>query len=714
MLKRIVTASSLVALMTTAAWAQVPAGGQVLLNTYTTGDERRPQAITAKDGRFIVTWSSSVQDGNNFGQFAQRFDATGAPVGTEFIVNTYTIGYQAIPLFKGIAADDKNNFAVVWQDGTPTVNGVDGSLAGVFGQRFDSSGAKLGADFRVNTYTTGIQRWPRVAVRHDGQFVVVWQSNGQDGNAYGVFGQRFRANGAPLGPEFLVNTYTTGVQAYGNIGFARDNTFVVVWHSAQDGNGLGIFGQRFDANGGPVGVEFQVNSYTTGNQYFPSLAVAEDGSFVVAFFSSDGNALGVGARRFDPAGNALGADFVVNTYTTGLQFFPNVDSDELGNFTVSWHSLNQDGSAYGIFAQRFTAGGVARGTEFRVNTYTTASQLFPAVTADSVGNLFIAFESQATPADPLGFGAHAQRFGGLLPTALNMNSTGNLVWEPGETVDMRPSWRNVNGAPQTFAATLSNLTGPPGAIYTLVDGTGNYATVANNASALCTDCYMVTVDNPATRPVQHWDASAVESITPDAQGQQKQWRLHIGSSFTDVPTTNAFYRFIETLFHHGITGGCGGTNYCPSDPSSREQMAVFVLIAKEGPAYAPPDCTTPVFNDVPASSPFCRFIEELFRRGVVGGCGNGDYCPTSPVTREQMAVFVLRTLDPALNPPNCTTPIFNDVPATSPFCRWVEELFRRGVVSGCGGGNYCPTDAVSRQQMAVFISVTFGLTLYGL
>jgi len=79
-----------------------------------------------------------------------------------------------------------------------------------------------------------------------------------------------------------------------------------------------------------------------------------------------------------------------------------------------------------------------------------------------------------------------------------------------------------------------------------------------------------------------------------------------------------------------------------------------------------------------------------------------------------MAVFVLRTLDPALNPPNCTTPMFNDVPASSPFCKWIEELARRAVVTGCGGGNYCPGANVSREQMSVFLSVTFGLRLYGL
>ena len=127
-----------------------------------------------------------------------------------------------------------------------------------------------------------------------------------------------------------------------------------------------------------------------------------------------------------------------------------------------------------------------------------------------------------------------------------------------------------------------------------------------------------------------------------------------------------------------------------------------------------PACTTPIFNDVPASNPFCRWIEELARRGVVGGCGGGNYCPTQPVTREQMAVFVLRTLDPALSPPNCAPPnLYLDVPETSPFCRWIEELTNRAVVSGCGGGNYCPTGPVTREQMGVFISATFGLTLYG-
>ena len=306
----------------------------------------------------------------------------------------------------------------------------------------------------------------------------------------------------------------------------------------------------------------------------------------------------------------------------------------------------------------------------------------------------------------------AQRFGGLVPAALAVDAAGNGVWEPGESVPVRPSWRNVNGAAQTFSGALTDLTGPA-SDYSITDGVGDYGTVADGATAQCADCYAVSVSNPPTRPALHWDASAVESIVPDTQGQQKEWRLHIGASFTDVSTASGFYRFIETLLHHDITGGCGAAQYCPATSTTREQMSVFVLAAKEGAGYVPPACgAAPMFPDVPVTSGFCRWVEELARRGVVSGCGGGNYCPTSAVTREQIAIFVLRTLDPALQPPACTTPVYNDVPASSGFCRWIEELTRRAVVTGCGGGNYCPSAPVTREQMSVFLAITFGLSLY--
>jgi hypothetical protein len=124
------------------------------------------------------------------------------------------------------------------------------------------------------------------------------------------------------------------------------------------------------------------------------------------------------------------------------------------------------------------------------------------------------------------------------------------------------------------------------------------------------------------------------------------------------------------------------------------------------------------FADVPATSPFCRWIEELVWRGITGGCGgaNVNYCPGAPVTRELMAVFTLATLaveSVHVAPCVAGSEMFADVPATSPFCPWIEELARRGITGGCGGGNYCPTNSTTRGQMAEFQRLAFGLTLYG-
>ncbi len=301
--------------------------------------------------------------------------------------------------------------------------------------------------------------------------------------------------------------------------------------------------------------------------------------------------------------------------------------------------------------------------------------------------------------------------------ALAMDTAGNGILQPDETVAMEPAWRNIGSAPIALTGVASNFTGPT-ATYTIPDNTASYGTIAVAGNASCTastNCYTVNVV-ATPRPLVHWDATIRETVTPTST--IKSWTLHVGDSFTDVVAASPFYRFVETILHKTVTGGCTATTYCPGNPTTREQMAVFVLLSKEPVGYVPPDCgATPQFADVPVSSPFCKWVEELFRRGVVAGCGAGLYCPTAPVTREQMSVFVLRTLDGTLDPPACAPPnMFADVPETSPFCRWIEELARRGVVTGCGGTppNYCPTANVTRDQMSVFLSVTFSLTLYGL
>jgi S-layer family protein len=183
-------------------------------------------------------------------------------------------------------------------------------------------------------------------------------------------------------------------------------------------------------------------------------------------------------------------------------------------------------------------------------------------------------------------------------------------------------------------------------------------------------------------------------------------------TYLDVPYTYFAWRFVEAVRLAGVMTDCGNANFCPNDTVTRGSMALLLLRGKQGAAYTPPPCTTATFTDVPCSDPLAPWVEELVRRGVTAGCGNNMYCPNSPVTREQMAVFLIKTVEgPSFVPPACTTPPFNDVPCSSPFSPWVKLITDRGITAGCGNGNYCPSNVVNKGQMSVFTTVDFHLPL---
>jgi len=183
------------------------------------------------------------------------------------------------------------------------------------------------------------------------------------------------------------------------------------------------------------------------------------------------------------------------------------------------------------------------------------------------------------------------------------------------------------------------------------------------------------------------------------------------ADFLDVPGNQQFYSFVTTLVSNAITAGVGGGLYGVDQPTLRQQMAVFLMKAKHGLCFTPPPCTTQLFTDVPCSSNFAPWINELVADGITGGCGDGTaYCPTDPVKRQQMAVLLLRTLEGAAYvPPACSDATFADMPCDNPFASWVYELVTRGITGGCGGGLYCPASPATRGQMAVFVVKTFGL-----
>jgi hypothetical protein len=180
------------------------------------------------------------------------------------------------------------------------------------------------------------------------------------------------------------------------------------------------------------------------------------------------------------------------------------------------------------------------------------------------------------------------------------------------------------------------------------------------------------------------------------------------SDFLDVSQADIFHAYVETIFRRGITAGCGGGNYCRDAGVTREQMAVFLIKASNGAGYVPQACTG-VFDDVPCPGPFTDWIEDLAAQGITGGCGGDNYCPSEPVTRQQMAVFLLKTEHgAAYAPPSCAG-LFGDVACPSLFADWIEQLAAEQITGGCGGGNYCPSGPSTRGQMAVFLTKTLNL-----
>ena len=212
--------------------------------------------------------------------------------------------------------------------------------------------------------------------------------------------------------------------------------------------------------------------------------------------------------------------------------------------------------------------------------------------------------------------------------------------------------------------------------------------------------------------VEGLEGTTTGSFLLDEFESRRDGYIGLLSVFQDVPSSDPFWNFVHAIYNAGVTSGCTPTNYCPSAPVTRGQMAVFLLRSREGSAYLPPACAAAPFSDVPVTHPFCSWIQELSLRGITSGCSAGSYCPEAAASRAQMAVFLLRSKEGSgYNPPACNpaSPPFQDVPATSPFCPFIQELSVRGITGGCAPGFYCPDASISRGQMAVFLSRTFAL-----
>jgi hypothetical protein len=378
-----------------------PLGGEMQVNSFTTGPQHNTAVAMDPDGNFVVVWGAAEGAGDNYGIFARRFNAAGVPQGDDFRVNTYTTDFQNAP---SVAIDADGDFVVAWNSYGQDLGGGGKYAGGAYAQRYNAAGVPQGAEFRVNTYTTNHQGDTSVAMSPSGDFVISWLSVGQDGSGLGVYAQRYNASGVPQGAEFRLNQFTTGNQTNAVVAMDDAGNFAAAWGTqTQASPTLDIEARRFDAAGNPRGDEFTVNNVTPSDQFNPDIAMDADGDFVVTW-QTDSDGIRIKARRYNAAGAPIGNEFTVSSNESQM---PHVSMAGDGRFVVAW-GWQPDGSQNGIFARPYDAAGNPRGAEFRVNSTTTNNQNLHGVAMNDDGDFVVSWGSGYQ--DGSSYGVYAQRY----------------------------------------------------------------------------------------------------------------------------------------------------------------------------------------------------------------------------------------------------------------------------------------------------------------
>ncbi len=292
-----------------------------------------------------------------------------------------------------------------------------------------------------------------------------------------------------------------------------------------------------------------------------------------------------------------------------------------------------------------------------------------------------------------------QNIFGATPTATIPSSTPSYT----PTATLTPS--NTSTATFTLTPTLTP-TNTPSATATNTFTATPSATATSTFTTTPTATWKVTATHTPT-----FTPSATATQTPTATNTKTATAIPT-ATFRDVPVSHWAWSYVERLYSANITSGCGGGYFCPTTRVTRDQMSAFMLKAKYGASYLPPNAVG-MFKDVPASNWAARWVEQAAREGIIPACNVSLklFCPTSPVTRDNMAVFLLKAKYGTSYIPPKPAGIFTDVSVSYWAAPWIEKLAADGVTYGCTvtPRKYCPTMTVTREQMSIFLVKNFNI-----
>lgn len=348
--------------------AGTPVGGEFLVNTNTDSYQWQPTITALSNGGFIISWtdlSGTLDDLTGSSIKAQIYDAEGSRVGTEFRVNSETNGDQSDPAITGLTG---GGFVVSWKDASATLG--DASGTSIKAQIYNAAGARVGSEFLVNTEVTDDQLDPVITGLANGGFVISWKdASATSGDASGtsIKAQIYSSNGSRVGGEVLVNSQVTGDQSDPVVTSLANGGFVISWTddsgAPADASGSSIKAQIYSAAGARVGAELLINTELAGNQTSPAITGLSSAGFVITWTDSSGtlgDASGTSIKMqvYEADGTLIGSEVLVNGETANAQGYPTVAATADGGFVVSWQDASGtlgDASGTSIKARMYMA-----------------------------------------------------------------------------------------------------------------------------------------------------------------------------------------------------------------------------------------------------------------------------------------------------------------------------------------------------------------------
>jgi hypothetical protein len=337
-----------------------------------------PAVIKDNSNNFVITWMD--YRGGNCDIYAQRYNASGNPLGANFKVNddAGTLDQR----YPAIGVDGTGNFVIAWQDFRDVISDI-------YAQRYQSTGVPLGLNFEVNDDDqTANQVTPAIAIDSSGKFVIIWEDHRYD--LGDIYLQRYSASGTPLGSNLMVNDDGgTITQMQPTVAMNGSGNSVITWQDLRNNN-YDIYAQRYDHLGNPQGTNLKVNDDAgTFPQNSPATAIANSGNFVITWQDYRNGDYDVYAQMYQSDGSSLGSNFKVNDDVGNTQqYSPAIAMDNSGNFVITWQDLRNGN--YDILAQRYDLSGIPLDSNFKVNDdLDTLYQYAPVIAMGSSGNFVI-------------------------------------------------------------------------------------------------------------------------------------------------------------------------------------------------------------------------------------------------------------------------------------------------------------------------------------